>query len=482
MKSLSISFYRHFFLVTICCFVLFVRQGRAQSGSLEIGTATRVITPDLGHWLQGAGIVKRVTKVHDNLEANGIYFSNGENHILMISCDLVGLEPDYETHLREAMGVATGISPRDVIISATHTHGGPSLIRTNYIVPLDSAYMKKLKGWLIDLAKEAVHSAQPGEIGWATGKAQIGWNRRYTWADGSHTMHGDATRPDFTGLEGPDDPQQTTLFAKAKNGKLLAIMYNNTTHPVTFYGAGVYSSDFPGYARKKLRKKFGEKLPVLFLNGAQGDIEPRDGFHPRHVTRDEQVKRLGNVIYNGVMDQYHEVTSYNDNPEIKHVYKDLKVGVRLPTPQRLAKSRNVLARIDSGAHIRGLKMEMAFGAVHLQKEFGDAPFDILPIHAIRIGGLAILTEPCELYCQFGLNIKRRSPVKTTMVVGLTDGYHGYVPTIYGLLGGGYSGKAISWTRLKPYAGYRIVETASQLLNKLWSTFKNTDEKEIATSK
>lgn len=110
---------------------------------------------------------------------------------------------------------------------------------------------------------------------------------------------------------------------------------------------------------------------------------------------------------------------------------------------------------------------MAFGAVHLQEVFGRNPVDILPIHGVRIGDVGLVTQPCELYCQFGLDIKRRSPAPITAVVGLTDGYGGYCPTIYGILGGGYSGAPISWTRLEPFAGYRIVETASILLNELW---------------
>jgi len=112
-------------------------------------------------------------------------------------------------------------------------------------------------------------------------------------------------------------------------------------------------------------------------------------------------------------------------------------------------------------------MIMAFGTLHLQDVFGKNPVDTLPVHTIRIGDVALVTQPCELYCQFGLDIKRRSPAPLTAVVGLADGFCGYCPTIYGILGGGYSGATISWTRLEPYAGYRIVETAGQMLNRLW---------------
>jgi len=53
------------------------------------------------------------------------------------------------------------------------------------------------------------------------------------------------------------------------------------------------------------------------------------------------------------------------------------------------------------------------------------------------------------------------------VVGIADGYHGYCPTTEGVLGGGYSGEPLHWTRLATDAGYQIVDAASRLLHGLW---------------
>lgn len=454
----------------ICCLtsivVLFPSSGESQSPNIKIGIATKVINPEVGGWVQGAGVARRAIEIRDDLEANGLYLTDGDSQILFVSCDLAGVEPGYAIELREAMGHAAGISPRDVLISCTHTHGGPSLVRTNYLMPLDSAYMDRLKGWLVELATEAVGSSQPGKIGWAKGAVQIGFNRRLTWADGTHTMHGDASRNDFAGLEGPDDPQHLALFAKNLKGELLSVLYHNTTHPTIFYGDGIYSADFPGEVRKTFRKKFKKKLPVLFLNGAQGDISMEDMLHPKGEDDEEKIRRVTKLVVDETMKLYKKAV-FEENPVLKHEYEDLEVSVRLPAADKLLEARRILERIDSGENIRAMDMIMAFGTANLQERFGDHPFDILPVHALRIGELAIATQPCELYCQFGLDIKRRSPVSNTIVVSITDGYNGYCPTIYGLLGGGYSGAPISWTRLEPHAGYKVVETASRLLNKLW---------------
>lgn len=440
---------------------------QAQSEGLKIGAATKIITPELDSWVQGAGVPKKASSVRDELEVNGLYFSKGDFQLLMVSCDFAGIEPDLNVRLREAMGAATGILPRDILISSTHTHGGPSLLKTNYLMPLDTAYMKELLPWMVDLAKEAVGAAQPGKIGWAEGEVQIGYNRRLTWADGTHSMHGDASRKDFAGLEGPDDPQHLALFAADLKGNLLSIIYHNTTHPTIFYADGIFSADFPGEVRKTFRKEFKKSLPVLFLNGAQGDISMENMLDRKSESDEVKMKKITDLVVGETMRLYKNI-EYQTDPVLEHQYHDLKVKVRLPETGTLIRSKEILKRIDAGENIRGMEMIMAFGAVHLQETFGENPFDILPVHAIRIGDLAIVTQPCELFSQFGLDIKRRSPGKSTIVVGMTDGYNGYCPTIYGLLGGGYSGSPISWTRLEPEAGYKIVETSAILLNKVWA--------------
>ncbi|MCK9410669.1 MAG: hypothetical protein M0Q53_00115 [Prolixibacteraceae bacterium] len=454
--------------ITSLFFLFITFSSLAQTQVFQIGTSSKIINNEVGRYIQGAGIPRQATEILDNLEANAIYFSKGKYQLLMVSCDLVGIELSFAARLREKMGVAAAISPRDILISCTHTHGGPSLLKTNYLMPVDEEYMGRLEKWLVELAQEAVATAQPGKIGWAKGEAHIGFNRRLTWSDGTHTMHGDAKRKDFTGLEGPDDPQHLAMFATDLNGNLLSVLYHNTTHPTIYYGAGVYTADFPGEVRTAIRAKVGHQIPVLFLNGAQGDISIEDMLNPISESREQKIKRVSDMVVDMTMALYKNIT-YDRDPVLKHEYYDLKVSVRLPNTDQVLQGRKVLERIDKGEIVEPMEMIMAFGAVHLNELYSNNLFEVLPVHALRIGELAVVTQPCELYCQFGLDIKRRSPVSNTIVVGLTDGYGGYCPTQYGVMGGGYSGAPISWCRLEANSGYKIVETASRLLYSLWST-------------
>jgi len=434
---------------------------------IQVGAATKVINNELGTLIQGASVDNRAESIRDDLEANALYLSDGGTSILLVSCDLAGLLPENAAAAREAMAAACGVPPRNIIIAGTHTHTGPSLVPTNYFKPLDEAYLARLQEWLVELSTDAVGSMRPARIGWGLGEARLGYNRRCCWADGSHTMHGDATRGDFAGLEGPDDPAHLALFARDDDGKFIAVLHNNTSHPTCFYGRNFYSADFPGSARAYLREALGP-IPVLYLNGAFGDIGNESQLTGRHnrESAEQKVLRLGHLAAGETLRLLQEAT-FREVALLAHAHEDLEVGVRLPHPDRLAWARETLAEVDAGGEVKAWDRMLAYGVVLLQENFGERPFDTVPVHAIRIGDVALVTQPCELYCRFGLDIKRRSPAPLTGVVGIADGYNGYCPTVYGILGGGYSGEPINWSRLAANAGYRIVDTAAKLLHQLW---------------
>lgn len=434
---------------------------------IQAGASSKIINNVLGAHIQGATVNKKAMSIRDDMEANALFLSSDSESILLVSCDLVGLIPEFMTPVREAMAEAAGLAPRNIIIACTHMHSGPSLIPTSYGKPVDKEYMDRLHGWLVELAREAVEAARPARVGWGQGNAQIGYNRRCCWADGTHTMHGNTKRADFTGLEGPDDPQHLAFFVEDAEGNLIAIAHNNTSHPTCFYGCDFYSADYPGAARKYLREVLGS-IPVLFFNGAFGDISIASMLSPgaRSETKEQRMVRAGHLVAGETLRLLHE-NEFHDDPVIAHACEDLRVPVSLPSEERLDWAQKLLARVDAGQEVKGWDVLYAHGISLLHEKFGEDPFDTIPVHAVRIGDVGLATQPCEFFCQFGIDIKRRSPAKYTAVFGITDGYNGYCPTMSGVLGGGYSGEPIWWTRLSPESGYRIVDSAARLLNSVW---------------
>lgn len=434
---------------------------------MKAGSAFCAINPEVGDDLAGQ-LHRRLSEgVRDDLEANALYLSDGSLQVLLLSLDLAGLfEAEYMRGLRAAVAAATGVPERDVIITSTHTHDAPDTMGLLPDSVKNEAYLAKLPGWLAEVSAQAVAAAVPAKIGSARGTAHVGFNRRLCWADGSHSMYGDATRPDFTGLEGPDDPSHTILFAVDEAGAPIALVHANCCHMTCIESALQSSADFAGEARRLLRGALRADLPVLYLQGASGDTSPWNEVGPvRRWNGEERLREVGALLAGETLRLYRLTTPVAD-PVFRHDFEDLVVDIRLPSAEELAAAEAIAARGEAGAG-RGDWIIAEAGVLRLQREFAADPRETLPLHALRVGDLAIVTNPCELYCQFGLDIKRRSPAAMTMVAQLTDGFSGYCPTIPALMGGGYSGAAIHWARLEPYAGYKIVEASARLVRGLW---------------
>lgn len=436
---------------------------------LRAGAATKIITNELGTIIQAAGHEQTASRVRDELEANVLYLADENARVLLINCDVVAFDSPWAIDFRRHVADGVDVPERNVIICCTHTHTGPCVIPSNpFRHDYDEPWHLRVKEWLLEAAREAVENAAPCRIGHASGKAVIGYNRRCCWSDGSHSMFGDVTRDDFTGIEGPHDDTHATLFAETLEGEFIAVVHNNSAHPTNFYGRDFYSSDYPGLARKLLRDALGN-IPILYLNGGIGDNTPQNLFAPKDHQRDSEANyhRQAFIAAGETLRLIHEAHR-DENPVLKHVHEDLRLPVRLPDETKLLEDRKILdeALADESKREKRMPLFMAHGRLRLMEAYKDDPFDTVSIHALRVGGCALATNPCELYGQFMIDVRRRSPFATTMFSDLADGYCGYCPTMSGALTGGYSGEAILWTRLSLDAGYRIVDAAAKLLNQI----------------
>ncbi len=441
---------------------------------MQAGAATIVITPTLGSFIQGAGKPEqRAESVHDELEANALYLAGDgagadAAAVLLVSCDLVGMEPTFARRCGEAMAGAAGLEARQIIIGCSHTHGGPVMIHSCYQKPIDQAYGDQLVQWLTALAQQARQAARPARLGWGMGHARLGYNRRVCYADGSHAMYRQAGRDQqFTGVEGPDDTRCLALAVVNEQNRVQAVLHQGTGHPAGSYGLPYFTADYPGVARRLVREALGP-LPVLFFNGAQGDIamtcQTQRRVMPENATI--QAIRFGSTLAGETLRLLHEMQLLDHVP-LQHYCDELEVAVRLPSAEEVTRCEAVLARVRAGADIQGQELISAWGPYALMQQFGSHPRETLPFHTLRIGDLAISTEPFELFCQYQLDLKRRSPFASTAVFGLTGGCAGYVPTLAAQLGGGYSGSPLLWARHEPQVGQQYVDHAARRLHELW---------------
>ncbi|NLN02917.1 MAG: hypothetical protein GX174_13600 [Lentisphaerae bacterium] len=94
--------------------------------------------------------------------------------------------------------------------------------------------------------------------------------------------------------------------------------------------------------------------------------------------------------------------------------------------------------------------------------------DLYPVemHVIRLGDIAIMTNPFELFLDYGNQIKARSPAAQTFIVQLACGSEGYLPTAMAENGGHYSAYVSSG--ITGHAGGDLLVRATiEHIRKLW---------------
>ncbi len=248
-------------------------------------------------------------------------------------------------------------------------------------------------------------------------------------------------------------------------------------HPTVLHEENtLVSADYPAYIREYLAGEM-PGMNLLFMQGTSGDQSTR---YFRSAQTFEEAERIGTQIGKEVK-RVIESTGFHDNSKIFVNSTEIDIKLRtFPTLEEAweavceAKERHENLKksgapyIDvQNAYLKLLGAEDMLGYTKLLKE--GEKIDILDdevpaeVQVIGIGDVRIVCLPGEIFVEFGLDIKRRSPYKNTFVVELANGcLPGYVYTKDALETGGYE---TDTSMLAPETGYVFVEKALELLDK-----------------
>src|SRR5690606_23968195 len=95
----------------------------------------------------------------------------------------------------------------------------------------------------------------------------------------------------------------------------------------------------------------------------------------------------------------------------------------------------------------------------------------MELHAVRLGDVAVTTNDFELFTDYGVQIKARSPALQTFVIQLC-GPGSYVPSARAVAGGGYSAVAQS-SVVGPIGAQVLVDETVKLVEDLWKPTPDT---------
>lgn len=454
------------------------------AAELRVGTATVDITPDKPVALAG----QMHTRIADTVESpvtatvlalEGRTAAGAPEQAVFVACDLVSIPDEVLAAVRERVAARVpDLPPRKIILSATHTHTAPVVKVGTYdinaagvIQPAD--YVVLFADRVAAGIAAAWEARAAATAGWGLGHAVVAANRRSVYADGSAVMYGKTGRPDFRMIEGYEDHGLEALFFWTPAGDLLATAIEVPCPAQEVEGRRSVNADFWHEVRATLRGTHGERLDVLGWTGASGDQSPHLMTRSRAEERMRELRGLTRLeeIARRIVAGWEE--AHAGAARDRHADVVLAHHVEtLALPPRVVTQREADLAAEQARALAGKEGQEARARWHLRvvdrherQQAGTAePFPI-ELHVVRLGDVAICTNPFELYTDFGLAMKARSPALQTFVIQLA-GAGTYLPSARAVAGGGYSAIAES-NAVGPEAGQVLVDRTIAVLESLW---------------
>lgn len=449
----------------------------------HFGVAVRDVTPPVGIYARNWGAAQHdaAEGIHRPCTATAALVAPLDDTAAQPLLALVALDHGWfqfqqdEHDLRHAITQRAGLAPECLLLSLSHTHASASLNSQVQGRP-GAELIRPHLDWLAEQIGNAILDARsalaPAWITYSYGRCALAANRDL-W---------DAAAQQFVCGFNPDAPADDTLLAARVTddaGTVLATLVNYACHPTTLaWENRLLSPDFVGAARDVLEHAFG--APALFLQGASGELGPRDGFVGDPTVADRNGRQLGyaaaavleglppagtRLVYSGIVASGANIGTWQYQPcdetevqraamlEAQVVHAELR-RKDAPTP--------VTGRTDAGT-VAVEEQEKAFRRRLIERVLGDEPIHRMPIYVWRLGGATLIAVPNEPYSLLQTELRRRMAGVPLLVLGVTNGCLGYLPPrdMYG--------SGLYQERQSPYAPgclEQTIETATRALEEL----------------
>ena len=436
---------------------------------MKAGVISIDITPQMGAPLAGnPRPVNAAVGVHDPIAANIICLDDGDTRVFLIGMDLLGIEVDTCEKICAGITRATGVPGGNIMISATHTHSGPNAPRLYYSAYEDPQIMEKEAGEVETYLEQLVEKVVAGAVTAAKdmtectlsfGQASDGrfsHNRRLRMKDGSICMIFEPYRlEDIVCLSDPVSADTVSVLKiSAPDGKILALYVHYATHPAIACGLDfLVSRDFPGWMTDCLKAQYGEDLVVLYANGAEGNMAvpaPEEGFHNTF----EECARVGTQLAQTVIDMVPNTKEMSDTV-LNAVRTSIQVQYRSFTEAEVAAAEQVLKTAGSNEQQHGAPPKLS--ALATLKFHGlRGQLDTLPIQGITIGNLLLMAVTTETFRDLAIQMENRWD-GPALLVGMANGYHGYIPTEQAFSEGGYEVLPNEDSRYEPDSDKKLLD-------------------------
>jgi neutral ceramidase len=404
---------------------------------LQLGVASRTINPRAGVPLVGYPSERPNTGVALDLCVRAAIFGEAGGarpSAALLVLDTIGIGAELVRRVRERVcEAAPGLRPPSVMVAATHTHSGPTLNpfrKKDQDAKPDEEYVRQVLEACPEAAKAAWRARAEVKLRIGLTEARLGHNRRVVDAEGKATNVWLDTEGAHSGYFNPR--VRFVVFEDASEGRPRAILASYGCHPVVMGpGNAKVSADYPGYLVRALEAATGVEL-ALFVTGGAGNINPRACLYETP----ERAQAMGEALAREILAALPHAAPIQASPLLT---RSVPLKLRLGPEAR----SNYTARAEDSADGR-----------HLTSE----------VQVLRLGELAIVSAPGELFAELGVAMENRSPFRHTLVAAYANDNLGYLPTETAFREGGYeAGHTISLDIERPLlaAAREALEAASR---------------------
>ena len=495
---------------------------------LQIGWAEESIVPEKKVSLAGQFFERISEYVESEITVTAMAVEADGDEMIMVSADVVKVEGALLQMARDKFAKLTSeVNPNKLMVAATHSHTSLKLAPPKKYtkqgnlttVGILEEFLPKGKGYqelvtpdenvitpeegaefLTDkialAAKKAWDNRAEGYYANEFGRAAVGMCRRVSYDDGSAQMWGDTNTANFVAMEGGNDSGIELLYTFDKNKKLTGVVANIACPAQILEQRSFISADYWGRAKAIVREKLGSDIYLLALCGAGGDQCPRDlvrWVNPETPIDDPNVKRpnllkrkadpsmydisgcnrVGKRIANEIVSVYEEITELQDEAIFKHKVIKLDLPLRKATMAEYEHAvRELEYYIDKNKDKESFNFEdnarMHVHAGTIMRYRMQQNTEIYPIelHVVRFGDISMVTNPFELFLDYGNRIKARSYSEQTFIVQLCCGGGAYLPTEKAERAGHYSAY-ISSGYVGHEGGDLLVRESIKEINEMW---------------
>jgi hypothetical protein len=402
------------------------RDSQRAERELRIATFSADVTVPMGHGMMGGAWLSK--SVADPSEAHGFVLLGGDLPVVFVAVDWCEIRNDAYRRWQTVLAEAAGTKPDHVLVTAVHQHDAP-------VADLEAERIlrsRKLAGTVCDLEfheravqnvaralRESLPSARRfTHIG--TGQARVekvASNRRYTTADGAvhfDRMSRSTKRAAIEADEGLIDPWLKTLSFWDGETPLAAVSFY-AVHPMSHYGAGEVSADFPGLARR-MRQGETPGVKQVYVSGCSGNIVAGKYNNGAPENRAVLAGRLHAAMTAAWPDTRRHGVEHFDFRVIS-LHLEPRTGPGFSVTELESQLMPVTKPFQQCLAAMGLSWRKSI----------DAGYAI-EIPCIDFGVAQLLLLPGESYVEFQLAAQRARPDSFVCVAGYGDGATGYIPT------------------------------------------------------